>query len=210
MTRDMLRGAVVASLIAVGCKGKELEPCKRGATFEVRVVDNDSAYMKKAFAHVGSDRDGNPTDPVALESGVRADVDQWMHDTVTADGLPTGTKRYTDYYVYAYEKGALERYLAALEPTPTDREIRIEHVVPRPSARDPRPLWRTYFVEKAPMLTTDAIGRASAGSSPVLNGAIEGGPIVLLELTPAGRDAFAKGRPPPWAGRSRPCSTARS
>jgi hypothetical protein len=189
----MLRGAVVASLLAVGCKNAELTPCTRGATFEVRVVDHDSAYMKTVFAHVGSDRGGQPTEPGALEAGIRADVDQWMHDRVTTDGLPTGMTQYTDYYLIAYDRAALDRYLAALEPPPADREIRIEHIVPLPDARDTRPQWRTYLVEKTPMLTTDAIGRARAGSNPAMNGAIAGGPIVTIELTPAGRAAFAKG-----------------
>lgn len=193
MTSAMLRAALLAGVMVLGCKQSELTPCKRGATFEVRVVDNDSAYMKKLFAHVGSDRGGQPTDSVALAAGVRADVDQWRHDTVTEHGLPTGGKTYTDYYLYASDRGALERVLDAFEPPPADREVLLEYVVPVRSARDRRPWWRTYLVVKAPMLTTDAIGRASVGSNEVTNPSIENGPIVLLELTPAGRDAFAKG-----------------
>jgi hypothetical protein len=188
----MLRAAIVVGLFAAGCKDAELKPCKRGATFELHVVDNDSAYMKKVFAHIGSDREGLPSDPAAQAEGIRADVDQWRHDTVTADGLPTGTKMYSDYYLYAYDRGALARYVATLEAPPADREIAIEANLGIPEAKDPRPWWRTFLIEKTPMLTTDSIARLSARTSEATEN-IREMPGVRVELTPAGRQAFATG-----------------
>jgi hypothetical protein len=187
-----MRTLVVATVLLVGCKDADLKPCKRGATFEVRVVDNDSPYMKKVFRLVGSDRNGQPSDPAAQAAGIRAEVDQWSHDTVTDDGLPTGGKRYTDYYLYAHDSAALTKYVATLEPPPGDREIKVEPSPGIPDAVDPRPLWRTFLVEKTPMLTTDHVGRVNATTTELTEN-IKDLPIVLVELTPAGRDAFAKG-----------------
>ena len=75
-------------LLSIGCSKKASGPCERGARLELRDVDNDSDYMKKLFAHVGSEgREGSPTDLKAKELEIRAEVDQWRRDT-SEDEIP--------------------------------------------------------------------------------------------------------------------------
>lgn len=85
----------------------------RTAKLEMKVVDDcsvyspagctqatsahdGSPYMKKLFAHVGSDRKGNPSDPEAIRLDIRAEVDQWRPDE--------GGDTHTDYYLIAADR----------------------------------------------------------------------------------------------------------
>ncbi|HEY5947545.1 MAG TPA: protein translocase subunit SecD [Kofleriaceae bacterium] len=85
----------------------------RTAKLEMKVVDDctvytpagctaanstheGSPYMKKLYAHVGSDRKGNPTEPEALKLDIKADIDQWRPDE--------GGASHTDYYLIAPDR----------------------------------------------------------------------------------------------------------
>ena len=85
----------------------------RTAKLEMKVVDDctvytpsgctaanstheGSPYMKKLYAHVGSDRKGNPTDPEALKLDIKAEIDQWRPDE--------GGASHTDYYLLAPDR----------------------------------------------------------------------------------------------------------
>jgi preprotein translocase subunit SecD len=85
----------------------------RTAKLEMKVVDDcsvynpsgctaagstheGSPYMKKLYAHVGSDRKGNPTEPEAVRLEIRADIDQWRPDE--------GGATHTDYYLLAPDR----------------------------------------------------------------------------------------------------------
>ncbi|NVB83750.1 MAG: protein translocase subunit SecD [Kofleriaceae bacterium] len=85
----------------------------RTAKLEMKVVDDcttynptgctkdnsthdGSPYMKKLFAKVGSNRQGQPTDPEAIRLEIRAEVDQWRPDE--------GGDMHTDYYLIAPDR----------------------------------------------------------------------------------------------------------
>jgi len=85
----------------------------RTAKLEMKVVDDctvytpsgctqanstheGSPYMKKLYAHVGSDRKGIATDPEALRLDIKADIDQWRPDE--------GGASHTDYYLIAPDR----------------------------------------------------------------------------------------------------------
>ncbi len=71
----------------------------RSAKLEFKVVDNNSAYMQKLYAHVGSKgKEGLPTDPRALEDGIFAEVETWTPDS--------GGSRQQDYYLRAKDRQA--------------------------------------------------------------------------------------------------------
>ncbi len=179
-----MKHALLGVLAACSSSSPPNQACERGATLELRVVDEDAAFSKQLFAHVGSElRDGTPTDPAAIAAGIRAEVDMWREDPVTTgdDRIPYNEgKRHVDYYLVASDRAALERYIAALGPVPSDREIGYEH------ARDGR--WRTYYVMKSPLLDTTAIGRVEVGHNDIMNM-----PIVVVSLTDDGRRVFAAG-----------------
>ncbi len=69
----------------------------RTGSLELKAVDSNSGYMKRLFAHVGSERkDGAPTDARAQRDRIRAEVDSWR---------PTagGPARF-DYYLLAPDR----------------------------------------------------------------------------------------------------------
>jgi preprotein translocase subunit SecD len=85
----------------------------RTAKLEMKIIDNcttyspagctssnsthdGSPYMKKLYAHVGSDRKNNPTDPEAISLDIRADIDQWNADE--------GKETHRDYYLLAPDR----------------------------------------------------------------------------------------------------------
>jgi len=182
---------VVVALAACGKSEVPTTPCERDAKLEVRIVDNDAPFMKKLFAHVGSEgREGRPRDPAAIEAGVRADIDAWRTEQVTANGFPRDSQRETDYYLLALDRPALDRYLASYERPPDDREIRIEFVAARPDVEylEARAHWRTYYVMKESMLDNREIGDVELATNPVTEG-----PMLVFELTSEGKRAFAKG-----------------
>jgi preprotein translocase subunit SecD len=182
-----MRLALVLVLVACGSKKTPPKPCERGARVELRDVDNDSPYMKQLFAHVGSEgRAGAPTDPRAIELGVRAEVDQWRRDT-SEDEIPGMRPDPTqiDYYLLAYDQHALPSYLSDYEKPPSDREIVIERGDPLPDMRDRRPYWRTYYVIKQPIFDTRAISYVTTVDDPDTQRR-----LVAVDLTPEGRETF--------------------
>ncbi len=69
----------------------------RTAKLEFKVVDDGSEYMKKLYAHVGSQgKENHPTDPAAIAADIQAEIDQWRPE----DG---GGMR-TDYYLIAHDR----------------------------------------------------------------------------------------------------------
>ncbi len=69
----------------------------RTAKLEFKVVDENSEYMKKLYAHVGSQgKESRPTEPAAIAAEISAEIDQWRPE----DG--GGMK--TDYYLIAHDR----------------------------------------------------------------------------------------------------------
>ncbi|MBA3461659.1 MAG: hypothetical protein H0T46_16975 [Deltaproteobacteria bacterium] len=183
----MKRAFVLAVLVACGSTTKP-EPAlenkpqpgsaaaatapARGLAFVV--VDENSDYMKRVFARVGSARDGAPTDPDAIAAGIRGDIDQW---TTNDSG-----NRFIDYYLVASDRGAIERYLAKLAASdplyrvPDDRELVFEKV---------NASWRSYYVFKKREIDHRAVENAVADHDPRT-----GLPIVRLDFTPDAKRAF--------------------
>ncbi|MGE0397326.1 MAG: protein translocase subunit SecD [Kofleriaceae bacterium] len=156
----------------------------RTAKLEFKVVDDGSDFMRRVFAHVGSSgEDGAASDPAAIAAGIRADIDQWTPDE--------GGTRHTDYFLYAQDRTAIEKYLANLaqqDPSfqvPDDREIAFELVEPQPGAKDREPFWRTYYLERAVKLTGTSIQNATGSYDPNTNR-----PIVLLDFNRYGSRVF--------------------
>lgn len=187
----------------------------RTGKLELKVVDHDSDFMRRVFARVGSTgKNGDPTDPRAIEQEIRSDIDQWRVDRNTS----------TDYYLVAHDRKALlsveegrqigcvrgddrsgqilcpisgrmviDRYLSDLakqDPSfriPDDREIGYELVTPLPGVPDARPHWRTYYLERAVRLTGASIASAKGSVDPTT-----ARPIVLIDLDRAGTRAFAE------------------
>jgi protein-export membrane protein SecD len=162
----------------------------RAGKLELKVVDNDATYMRKLYAHVGAERSGEATDPRAVTDEIRADIDQWRLDD---GGL------HTDYYLTAHDRdrvtgrAVIEKYLEDLrvaDPSfvvPDDRQIGYERVEPQADAKDQRPYWRTYYLERGARLTGAAIANAEGTTDP--NAGI---PIVILDFNRAGTHAFAE------------------
>ncbi len=72
----------------------------RTAKLEFKVVDENSDYMKKLYAHVGSQgKENHPTDPAAIAADIQAEIDQWRPE----DG--GGMK--TDYFLIAPDREEL-------------------------------------------------------------------------------------------------------
>jgi preprotein translocase subunit SecD len=69
----------------------------RTAKLEFKVVDNNSDYMRKLYAHVGSvGKDETPSDPVAKALGIKARTEVWKHEESAG--------RETDYKLEAYDR----------------------------------------------------------------------------------------------------------
>lgn len=176
------RGAVIRSLVA------------RGGKLEIKVVDENAEYMKRLYAHVGADGPNeDPTDPNARRAEIRAEIDQWRSD----DGAT-----HFDYYLIAHDRSemmpreetgrmVIDRYLqelARIDPSfgvPDDRQIGYELVLPDSDAKDQRPAWRTYFLDRAPRLTGAAIANATGTTDPSTNR-----PLVLLDFNREGARTF--------------------
>jgi len=187
----------------------------RAGNLEFKVVDDGSNFMKRLFAHIGTDgAKGDPTEPRALAEDIRAEIDQWRPD----DG-----GSHTDYYLISHDREAvvtperarqigcsgpkvddqvrcrvggrtvIEQYLQELatkDPSfqvPDDRQIGYEVVEPPPEAVDQRPYWRTYYLERAVRLTGKAIANARGSFDPNTNR-----PIVLVEFNRAGATTFGE------------------
>jgi preprotein translocase subunit SecD len=159
---------------------------------------------------------GAATDARAIEEAITAEVDQWRsedggpnhtdyylvaHDREAL--LPAERARQLGCPATRIENGqvrctvggrfVIERYLAELiakDPArfqvPDDRQIGYELVEPDPRAKDQRPYWRTYYLERAVRLTGSAIANAQASFDPNTNR-----PIVLLDFNRLGTRVFA-------------------
>lgn len=69
----------------------------RTAKLEFKVVDNNSEYMKRLYAHVGSEgKEGKPTEPRAIELEIQAEIDQWRPED--------GSGLQTDYFLLAHDR----------------------------------------------------------------------------------------------------------
>jgi preprotein translocase subunit SecD len=69
----------------------------RTAKLEFKVVDNNSEYMKRLYAHVGSEgKENKPTDPRAIELEIQAEIDQWRPED--------GSGLQTDYFLLAHDR----------------------------------------------------------------------------------------------------------
>ena len=69
----------------------------RTAKLEFKVVDNNSEYMKKLYAKVGSEgKENKPTDPRAIELEINAEIDQWRPED--------GSGLQTDYFLLAHDR----------------------------------------------------------------------------------------------------------
>jgi hypothetical protein len=145
--------------------------------FEVRVVDADAPFMRLMFVHVGMEKDGKPTDALALSSGVSVDLDAWSAD------IDPG-KLYRDIYLKARQRATIEKYLAELaskDPRfvmPSDREIGFEKV---------KDGWRTYYLEKPAPIDGSMIKDATTARDPNTEE-----PIVWIVLDVEGTRRFAE------------------
>jgi preprotein translocase subunit SecD len=68
---------------------------------------------------------------------------------------------------------------------PDDRQIGFEPIEPPPDAKDRRPSWRTYYLERAVRLTGTAIANAAPSYDPNT-----GRPVVLLDFNRSGSRIF--------------------
>lgn len=162
-------------------------------------------------------RESKPTDPRAIEEGIVAELDQWRtedgspthidyflvaHDREQslpidqARRLGCPTSKVDDARIRCNVSGrrVLESYLAELaakDPTrfkvPDDRQIGYELNEPFPEAKDRRPYWRTYYLERAAPLTGAAISNAAGTFDPNTNR-----PVVLLDFTRNGAQLFGE------------------
>ena len=191
-----MRSTFIALLALVGCSSAHApaKPCERGAVFEMHAVDNDSDYMKKLYAHVGSEQDGRPSDPKALAMAIRAEIDQWSTDLKNADGMFLEQRRETDYYLMSLDERSLRGYLGSLAqtmPPPSDRRLVIERVEERPELQGNKYLeyrehWRSYLVGASALLDNRALAEVLRDDDRVTHQ-----PVIVFELTDAGREQFA-------------------
>ncbi|MDB4962276.1 MAG: protein-export rane protein SecD [Myxococcales bacterium] len=187
----------------------------RTGTLQFKVVDDGAPFMLKLFRQVGADgKAGDPTDPAAIDNGVRADIDQWHPEDHSA-------AIHTDYYLRAADRTqslplevarklrcgrldatapsvlcelpgrhAIQLYLdqlATADPSfrvPSDRQIGYELL--DLDARGER-WWRTYYLERLPALTGAEISDASAAVDPSTKRE-----IVLLTFDRDGTRRFAE------------------
>lgn len=181
----------LALATVVGGCGSEppKQPCKRGATVEVRVVDNDSPHMKRLYREVPPDASAQPQAPAAAAAGIMADTDHWSVDATTSDGTPIERITQTDYFLYAFDRDALERYVHAFGAPGEGREILFEQVSARPTGErsEPRAHWRTQLVHSDAVVTTANIVDVRPSRSPDTNA-----PMLTFTLTPDGRETFAR------------------
>ncbi|HEV7556677.1 MAG TPA: protein translocase subunit SecD, partial [Kofleriaceae bacterium] len=90
-------------------------------------------------------------------------------------------------------KRVIERYLTELGATnpkfkiPEDREIGYEKVDGNPQAKDQRPYWHTFYLDKAVRLTGSTISKATGSYDPNTNR-----PVVLLDFNRFGGRVFGE------------------
>lgn len=183
---------------------------KRTAKLEFKVVDNNAPYMNKLYAHVVTDGEAKVLDIIGEIDGwtpenggarqddkflIARDRDEavtleeahriegcWNKDKVETDGKITC--KLTGRYV-------IERYvrqLAAKDPTfalPDDHQLGFEYEEPNAQAKDTRPYWRSYYLERAVRLTGSAVSNASVTYDPTTNR-----PVVRVDFNRYGGRVF--------------------
>lgn len=198
------QGAMIRDLIA------------RTGKLELKVVDNNADFMRQIYAQVGAEGStGDPVDPRAQQLEVRAEIDQWRPDDggMQVDYYLIAHDREEKLAIdeakrigcFGRDAGAgsvmcrvsgrvaIERYLAELaqrDPrykVPDDRQLGFELVQPYPDARDQRPFWRSYYLERTARLTGRDISNAAGTFDPNTNR-----PLVLLDFGRAGAQKFAQ------------------
>lgn len=189
----------------------------RSAKLEFKVVENNSPYMQKLYAHLNPQgKEGTPTDPDALAAGIEGEIDTWRPD----DGGPQ-----RDYYLKAYDRtemlsleearkincvkktekvkleggkvscnikgrDVIQRYLDKLAKekpefkVPDTHQIGYELVEPR-DAKESKPYWRSYYLDRSIKLTGTSISNAQGSYDPNTNR-----PIVLLDFNRYGSRVF--------------------
>jgi preprotein translocase subunit SecD len=184
---------IIVELPGIGgeVKNEVKELIARTAKLEFKIVDNDTPYMRKLFARLGSK--STAADPEAAKLGITAEADAWNNEK-TGDA-------FNDYYLRAYDREeptsvadakrtgcfnkdllvrdetvmckvigrrVIERYLAALAETdpsfavPEANQFGYEQVFPSSGEKgDKRPYWRSYLLERAVQLSGTAISKAN-------------------------------------------------
>jgi preprotein translocase subunit SecD len=157
----------------------------RTAKLEFKVVDNNSAYMNKVYAQV-------LTDAEAKTLEIEGQIDNWKAESSTQQedkfliardrdsdvtveearkiGCWDKNKPVTDGKVSCKLTGryVIERYirtLVAKDPSfkiSDDHQLAFELEIPREQAKDQRPYWRSYYLERAVRLTGSAVKNATA------------------------------------------------
>jgi preprotein translocase subunit SecD len=182
----------------------------RRGKLEFKVVDDNAEFMKRLYVHVGYEGD-EPTDPRAKADQIRAEIDQWREDGLHSDFYLIAPDREAEVtrerarqigcFVGAAAPDALvrcritgrnviESYLQDLAMTdasfrlPDDRQIGYE-LVASFDTKDPRPMWRTYYLEREARVT----GAMIASAKGELDDNTQR-PLVMLEFTKAGGQAF--------------------
>lgn len=209
--RVVARGETIAVRFTANAEGAERnrEVIARGGKLAFHIVDNNADYMRRMFAHVGLENDG-ATDPRARADEIRAEVDQWRapagdrqtdyylfaydrEEEVTPErARQLGcASRDTPIRCLVTGRAVIQRYLddlAAADPSfrvPEDRTIGYERVVRERDAGDPRPFWRTYYLERE-----SAVTGASVASAKGEIDTYSKHPVVMLEFDKSGAQAF--------------------
>jgi len=180
---------------------------ERPASLTFKVVENDSKYMQRLYTHVGADRRGAALDPDAIAADIQVQVEQWQAGdpgTAERDYYATAPDREGSVSPELARqarcpradnckvsgRALLEHYMIALALSdssfvvPEDHELVYERIEPVASAKDGRPYWRSYYVERAAALTSASIANATATTDPR--------PGVMVEFDRAGTQRFAE------------------
>jgi hypothetical protein len=94
-TRDLIARTAKLEFKVVDDGSKPGQAGSGGAQFMIDLF-NHVGYLDKAEAAVADRKPGDATDPLAIQLGVWAEIDQWRPEE--ADGV------HTDYYLKAYDR----------------------------------------------------------------------------------------------------------
>ncbi|HRC58595.1 MAG TPA: hypothetical protein PKU97_21885, partial [Kofleriaceae bacterium] len=186
----------------------------RTAKLEFKVVDdgngNGSPYMNQLFGHVTGDEEAKKlgilaeVDQWTPDSGGRRRTDYYVLARDREEQVTVAEARDLDCFDQKAEVvngkvrcnvvgwRLIERYVAALaakDPkwkVPDDRQLAFEYSEPPLEADDPRPYWRSYYVDRSVRLTGSAISEAMASYDPNTNR-----PIVLVDFNRFGSRVFS-------------------
>ena len=183
---------------------------KRTAKLEFKVVDNNAPYMNKLYAHVVTDNEAKVLDIVAEidgwmpENNSGRQEDKFLIARDREEALPIEEARrvegcwnkdkvVTDGKITCKLPGrfVIERYvrqLAAKDPSfaiPEDHQLGFEFEQPNNQAKDTRPYWRSYYLERAVRLTGSAVSNAMTTFDPTTNR-----PVVRVDFNRYGGRVF--------------------